>query len=195
MPEDVAPNRRIGLLGGSFNPAHSGHLEISVLAIELLRLDEIWWLVTPQNPLKSEEGMAPLAERLQSAQRMADNQYIQVTDIEIELGSTYTAETLMAVKDRYPQARFVWLMGADNLCQLHRWKNWSRIFHTLPIAVFARPTYSLRAENSRAARRFAKYRVKPYRAGSLVTRRVPAWVIFNRPLNPVSASEIRANHR
>ena len=135
--------------------------------------------------------MAPLVKRLQSAQNIAGKHPIYVTDIEAELETVYTAETLLALKERYPQASFVWLMGADNLCQVHRWRNWSRIFHTVPIAVFARPTYSHRAENSRAARRFAKYRIKPYRASTLANRRTPAWVIFKRPLNPASATKIR----
>ena len=191
MPTGLSVGQRIGLLGGSFNPAHEGHLEISLLAISLLELDEVWWLVTPQNPLKSEDGMMPLAERLHSAQNVAADHPIQVTDIEAELNTNFTAETLVALTDRYPEARFVWLMGADNLCQIHRWRDWSRIFHTVPVAVFARPTYSLRAEKSKAARRFAKYRIKPYRAGSLATRRAPAWVLFKRPLNPVSATKIR----
>ena len=192
VPTSVEAGRRIGLLGGSFNPAHEGHLEISLLAIDFLELDEVWWLVTPQNPLKSEDGMTPLARRFRSAQHVPNDHPIQVTDIEAELNTTFTAETLAALKDWYPEARFVWLMGADNLCQIHRWRDWSQIFRTVPIAVFARPTYSLRAEKSKAARRFAKYRVNPYRAGNLTTRRAPAWVLFKRPLNPVSATKIRA---
>ncbi len=194
VPTGLSVGQRIGLLGGSFNPAHEGHLEISLLAISLLELDEVWWLVTPQNPLKSEDGMMPLAKRLHSARNVAADHPIQVTDIEAELNTNFTAETLVALTDGYPEARFVWLMGADNLCQIHRWRDWSRIFHTVPVAVFARPTYSLRAEKSKAAQRFAKYRVKPYRAGSLATRRTPAWVLFKRPLNPVSATKIRARH-
>ena len=194
VPTGVSAGRRIGLLGGSFNPAHEGHLEISLLAISLLKLDEVWWLVTPQNPLKSEDGMTPLAERFRSAQQVATDHPIQVTDIEAELDTTFTAETLTALTYRYPETQFVWLMGADNLCQIHRWRDWSRIFHTVPVAVFARPTYSLRAEKSKAAQRFAKYRVKPYRAGSLAIRRTPVWVLFKRPLNPVSATKIRARH-
>ena len=191
-PTYIKPGCRVGLLGGSFNPAHLGHLEISILALDLLKLHEIWWLVTPQNPLKPEDGMAPLTQRLRSAERIIEQNPIQVTDIESELGSTYTAETLVALKHRYPKTNFIWLMGADNLCQIHRWKNWKRIFHTVPIAVFARPTYSLRAEKSKAARRFARYRVKPYKAGTIVMRQAPVWVIFKRPLNPISASQIRA---
>ena len=191
VPAGVSEGRRIGLLGGSFNPAHEGHLDVSLLAIDLLELDEIWWLVTPQNPLKSEDGMTPLARRFRSAQLVAAHHPIQVTDIEAELDTTFTTETLAALKDWYPEAQFVWLMGADNLCQIHRWRDWSQIFHTVPVAVFARPTYSLRAEKSKAARRFAKYRIKPYRAGSLATRPAPAWVLFKRPLNPASATKIR----
>ena len=191
VPAGVSPGRRIGLLGGSFNPAHEGHLDISRLAIDLLELDEVWWLVTPQNPLKSADGMSPLASRFSNAQHLSAHHPIQVTDIEAELGTSFTSETLTALKDWYPEARFVWLMGADNLCQIHRWRDWSQIFHTVPVAVFARPSYSLRAEKSRAARRFAKYRVTPFRAGSLATRRTPVWVLFKRPLNPTSATKIR----
>ena len=195
IPKRLNSGLRIGLLGGSFNPAHAGHLEISTLALNLLKLDKVWWLVTPQNPLKTEESMAPLAQRFRSAQFIAGSLPIEVTDIESELGKTYTAETLAALKNRYPEARFVWLMGADNLCEVHRWKDWSKIFHTVPIAVFARPTYSLRAERSWAALRFSRYRVKTYRAGTLATRRTPAWVIFKRPLNPQSATNIRAQEK
>ncbi len=192
VPKKLKSGVRIGLLGGSFNPAHAGHLEISALALNLLKLDTIWWLVTPQNPLKTEENMAPLVQRFRSARFVAGSLPIEVTDIEAELGNTYTAETLSALKNRYPEASFVWLMGADNLCEVHRWKDWTKIFQTVPIAVFARPTYSLRAEKSWAARRFAKYRVKTYRARTLAIRRPPAWVIFKRPLNPESATNIRA---
>ena len=195
IPKRLNSGLRIGLLGGSFNPAHAGHLEISTLALNLLKLDKVWWLVTPQNPLKTEKSMAPLSQRFRSAQFVAGSLPIEVTDIESELGNTYTAETLAALKNRYPEARFVWLMGADNLCQVHRWKDWSKIFHTVPIAVFARPTYSLRAERSWAARRFSRYRVKTYRASTLATRRAPAWVIFKRPLNPQSATNIRAQEK
>jgi len=191
VPPGVSPGRRIGLLGGSFNPAHEGHLEISRLALDLLALDEVWWLVSPQNPLKSEDSMAPLAQRFRAAKRRAGRHPIQVTDIEAELDTRFTADTLAALKNRYPAARFVWLMGADNLCQIHRWRNWSRIFHSVPVAVFARPTYSLRAEQSKAARRFARHRIKPFRAAGLANRRAPAWVLFKRPLNPVSATKIR----
>jgi nicotinate-nucleotide adenylyltransferase len=186
-----APGERIGLLGGSFNPAHDGHVELSELALEKLGLDSVWWLVSPQNPLKPAAGMAPLAERMMSARRAAQGRSIVVTDIETKLGTRYTADTLAALVERFPDARFVWLMGADNLLQVHRWRDWSRIFHTVPVAVFARPTYSLRAEQARAARRFARYRLPSFRGRRLADQRPPAWVLFKRPHNPQSATRLR----
>ncbi len=188
-------NARIGLLGGSFNPAHDGHLEISELAMCKLRLDGVWWMVSPQNPLKPAQGMAPLERRIAEAARTADDPRITVTGIETELGTQYTADTLAALRERFPNARFIWLMGADNLVQMHRWRQWSRIFHTVPVAVFARPTYSLRAEQAKAARRFARYRVPAYKASRLADKRSPAWVLFKRPLNPLSATQLRRQKR
>jgi len=192
---DVPAGTRIGLLGGSFNPAHGGHVEISLLALEKLGLASVWWLVSPQNPLKLTQGMAPLSERLTNAQETAKESRIVVTDIETELGTRYTADTLMALQRRFPRARFVWLMGADNLLQMHRWRQWSRIFYTVPVAVFARPTYSLRAEKAKAAQRFAGYRLPIFRALRLAEKRPPAWVFFKGPLNPLSATEIRRQER
>ena len=189
------PGQRIGLLGGSFNPAHDGHVEISELALAKLGLDEVWWLVSPQNPLKSTAGMAPLDERMMSARRATQDLPIVVTDIERELGTRYTVDTLEALCQRYPEVRFVWLMGADNLYQVHRWHGWSRIFHTVPVAVFARPTYSLRAEQARAARRFSRYRLPSFRGRRLVDQRPPAWVLFKRPHNPQSATRLRQGVR
>ncbi|MDD9877551.1 MAG: nicotinate-nucleotide adenylyltransferase [Magnetovibrio sp.] len=191
VPGPVPRGRRIGLLGGSFNPAHEGHLEISRLAIELLGLDEVWWLVSPQNPLKPTDGMAPLAERMAGAEKITKRLPIFVTDVETHLGTRYTTDTLAGLKQGFPGARFVWLMGADNLVQMHRWHRWSSIFHMVPVAVFARPTYSLRAERAKAARRFARYRIKPHRAAGLADRPAPAWVLFKRPHVPVSATGIR----
>src|SRR5690606_10326285 len=156
---------RVGLLGGSFNPAHAGHRHISLEALRRLKLDEIWWLVTPQNPLKPVCGTAPLDRRVAAARRVADHPRIRVTDIERRLGTRYTADTLAALTARFPRTRFVWLMGADNLAQIHRWRHWTRIFHTVPIAVLDRPTYSLKASGGVAARRFARYRVSPREAG------------------------------
>jgi len=165
---------------------------ISEIAIKHLALDEVWWLVSPQNPLKPEAGMADLAERVRSAERVAQGAPIRVTDIETDLNTRYTADTLSGLRDLYPWHRFVWLMGADNLIQISRWRYWSSIFHTVPVAVFARPTYSFRAESAKAARRFARYRVKPYAAKRLADMRPPAWVFLKVRLDPTSATELRS---
>lgn len=187
--------RKVGLLGGSFNPAHRGHLHISNLALKHLDLDEIWWLVSPQNPLKPVAGMAPLAERLAQAAAVAQHSHIRVTDIEASLGSRYTADTVTALKKRFPSTRFVWLMGADNLKQISRWERWARIFQLVPIAIFARPAYSLPALGSLAARRFARHRLFPGSARRLATAPPPAWVFFATRLDPLSATAIRVRRR
>jgi nicotinate-nucleotide adenylyltransferase len=140
-----APLTKIGLLGGSFNPAHGGHRAISLNAMRALGLDGVWWLVSPGNPLKPKAGMAPLAARLASAQRAARGSRMVPTAIERELGTVYTVDTLIALIRRYPKMRFIWLMGADNIGQFHRWRDWRRISHTLPIAVIARPGYDRNA--------------------------------------------------
>jgi nicotinate-nucleotide adenylyltransferase len=148
-----------GLLGGSFNPAHGGHRAISLNAIEALDLDELWWLVSPGNPLKPAKGMAPLPARLASAQRMARRSPIRVTAIEAELGTRYTVDTLKKLVRRYPSRRFIWIMGADNLAQLPRWRDWRGIARLMPIAVIARPGYNGRTHAAQAMgwlRRFVR---------------------------------------
>ena len=194
-PPAAGRRPRVGLLGGSFNPAHIGHLHISRLALDLLKLDEIWWLVSPQNPLKPEEGMASLADRLNSARAMARGRNLWVTDIEGEMGTRFTAETLKALKGRFPRHRFVWIMGADNLIDIWRWNDWTTIFETVPVAVFARPAYSFRALVSNAAKRFARHRLNESRAAALVDTKLPAWVFLHIPLSTVSASRIRGGTR
>ena len=184
--------KRIGLLGGSFNPAHRGHLHISRHALERLRLDEVWWLVSPQNPLKSKDDMDSLASRLDSAQTMANDSRIRISNIEAELGTVYTAETLAALGKIYPNARFVWLMGADNLLQIPKWKNWENIFRSVPIAIFPRPSYSKRALSGIAARRFARYRVDESRANRLAEMAPPAWTVLEIKPDAISATRIRA---
>ncbi len=184
--------RRVGLLGGSFNPAHDGHRHISLVAFERLRLDEVWWLVSPQNPLKDAADMASLDERLARARGVAAHPCIHVTDIERELGTIYTVDTVAVLKARFPGIRFVWLMGADNLIQLPQWKGWRRLFASVPIAVFPRPTYSLRALSSLAARRFARARVRDSRAAGLADRKPPAWVFVHTTPHAASATRIRA---
>jgi nicotinate-nucleotide adenylyltransferase len=185
---------RIGLLGGSFNPAHEGHRHISLLALKYLHLDELWWLVSPQNPLKPANDMAPFAERLTSAHAMARHPRIRISDIETRLHTRYTADTLHALRTRYPQTRFVWLMGADNLAQIPHWERWTEIFQSVPIAVFDRATYSYRALAGKAAQRFAKQRIEGRNAGTLADHKAPAWVYFHARRHPASASSIRARH-
>jgi nicotinate-nucleotide adenylyltransferase len=138
--------------GGSFNPAHRGHLEISRAALKRLGLDQVWWLVSPQNPLKPERGMAPLGQRLTGARRLARDLRIRASALESALGTAYTADTVSALARRFPRCHFVWLMGADNLVQISAWKDWETIFRTLPVAVFDRPSYSL-ASPANACRR------------------------------------------
>ena len=184
--------RRIGLLGGSFNPAHEGHRDISLAALAYLDLDEVWWMVSPQNPLKPEQGMASFADRLASARAMAHHPRIRVTDIEHRLGTRYTADTLGKLVTRFPSYRFVWLMGADNLAQIASWRDWTRIFHLVPIAVFDRPTYTVKALSSLAARRFQRSRRREAALKTLAATPAPAWVFVHHRLNPISATQIRA---
>jgi len=184
--------RVIGLLGGSFNPAHAGHRHISLMALKRLRLDEVWWLVSPQNPLKPTDGMAPFGERLAGAKARARHPRIRVTGIEAGLRTTYTAETLQRLARRLPHLRFIWLMGADNLAQIHQWRDWQQIFHTVAVAIFARPSYCLRALASTAAHRFARNRVPESASGTVSRQRPPAWVFLVGPLSPLSATAIRA---
>jgi nicotinate-nucleotide adenylyltransferase len=195
----LAPNpnghrlrRRVGLLGGSFNPAHAGHRHISVSALRRLALDEVWWLVSPQNPLKPVKGMAPLAKRLAGGRKAARHPRIRVTAIEAALGTRYTADTLDALVGRFPYTRFVWLMGADNLVQLPRWHRWRSIFETVPIAVFDRSPYSFRALAGKAARRFAHRRLPERQASVLAESQPPAWVFLHTRLHPASATVIRS---
>ena len=190
-PSAARGRRRIGLLGGSFNPAHQGHRHISLLALKRLKLDQVWWLVSPQNPLKPVTGMAPLADRLAAARRVAQHPQIRVTGIEARLGTRYTADTLARLKKRFPGARFVWLMGADNLIQISKWDRWLTIYRAVPIAVFDRPGYSLRALASVAAKRFGLSRRRQSDAGRLAEARPPAWVFIRAMRHPASATMIR----
>ena len=150
---------RIGLLGGSFNPAHGGHRRISLFALDALGLDEVWWLVSPGNPLKPREGMAPLHARYASAVKQARRAPIRVTAIERELSTRYTVDTIRALQARFPSRDFVWLMGSDNLETFHRWKDWRRIARSLPIAVIARPGYEMATVASPAAAMLRRFRM------------------------------------
>lgn len=186
---------RIGLLGGSFNPAHEGHRHISREALTRLGLDQVWWLVSPQNPLKSKDGMATLSERTASARAVARDRRIRVAEIESLLGVRYTADTVLSLKRHFPSVRFVWLMGGDSLRQIAAWRQWPRIFHGVVIAVFDRPTYSLSAMSSVAAYRFARYRVRERGARALLEHDPPAWIHLHGQLVARSATEIRTRRR
>lgn len=180
-----------GLLGGSFNPAHGGHRRISLFAIRSLGLDELWWLVSPGNPLKPKGGMAPLAARVAAAQVQARRAPIRVTGIERELGTRYTVDTLRALQRRYPKRRFIWLMGSDNLAQFHRWRDWRRIARAMPIAVIARPGYDGAAVASPAMAWLGRFRRLPAALENPARRSAPALYLLRFDPDPRSATAIR----
>ncbi len=184
--------RRIGLLGGSFNPPHEGHLQASLRALNLLGLDQVWWLVSPQNPLKPVKGMLPLAERLTLCRAMVDHPRIVVTDLERDLGTRYTVDTLAALKLRYARTRFIWFMGGENMIEIRRWKRWPDIFKAVPVAIHDRPPYSSKVQGSLAAHRFSTSRVSGMARQGLVDMTPPAWAFFHTPLMDISSTAIRA---
>jgi ribosome silencing factor RsfS/YbeB/iojap/nicotinate (nicotinamide) nucleotide adenylyltransferase len=190
VPSDT--RRRIGLLGGSFNPAHAGHRHISLEALRLLGLDEVWWLVSPQNPLKSDDGMEPLPTRLARARKLADDRRIRVEAPELLTGTRYTVDTVAVLKRLYPRARFVWLMGADILPQLVRWRDWRGLFAAIPLAVFARPGWSYSALAAPAPQAFARHRLREDQARKLAACEPPAWCFIPSKLDTHSATAIRA---
>ena len=184
--------QRIGLLGGSFNPAHAGHVHISQAALRRLRLDAVWWLVSPQNPLKSATDMAPLARRLSTAKALAAaHRGIRVTALEIDLGTRFTVDTIAALRRAAPGVAFVWLIGADNLAQIPHWHRWTDLFKMVPLAVFSRETYDLRALAGPASKRFSAFRRPAVAAPRLAAMRPPAWVFLPIRHHPASASAIR----
>lgn len=188
----LARGMRVGLFGGSFNPAHDGHAHVAETAALRLGLDKVIWLVSPQNPLKSKTGTRPLAERLASARRVSRGRRQLVTDAESRMGSQYTLDTLRILKARFPGVQFVWIMGADNLAGFHRWKGWVEIFRSVPIAVVARPGATLASRFGPTARRFAHAR-QPSRAGRLLAGcKTPAWTYLRGPLNFASSTALRA---
>ena len=188
-PGPVADGLRIGLLGGSFNPAHDGHVYASVLALKQLRLDYVWWLVSPQNPLKDTAGMADFDARLSAARQFARHPRIVVSGIESELGTRFTVDTLTGLTRRFPQLRFVWLMGSDNLLQLPRWRKWRQIFAAVPVAVVARPGTALTARTSKAAEVFRDAYVPPSRHFSVM--QPPVWTVLDGKRNTLSATFLR----
>ena len=179
----------VGLLGGSFDPAHEGHVHITRQAIKRLGLDRVWWLVSPGNPLKL-RGPAPMALRMERAREVMHDPGVVVTDLEARLGTRATIDTIRRLQAIYPGVRFVWIMGSDNLVQFHRWSRWRDILAAVPVAVMARPGAGLGARLSVTARAYRAYEVK--RPERLKERRPPAWCFVNLPLNSASSSKIRA---
>jgi nicotinate-nucleotide adenylyltransferase len=193
-PRYGATTRRckIGILGGSFNPPHHGHLHISHEALRRLRLDEVWWLVAPQNPLKPATGMAPLERRLAAAQALLGHEpRIRALALESFFATPYSVETLRFLRQRCPHSRFVWLMGTDNLLAAHRWKNWPRLFAENRIAVFDRPPYIRQRRHAKAALRFARARLPETQARTLMQHAPPVWTMLHIPLRAISATALR----
>lgn len=187
----VSPRMRIGLLGGSFNPAHAAHVEISLTALKRLGLDQVWWVVTSGNPLKKPSKLPRLSERVEAARKIANHPRIAVTGFPGETGSPYTVDLLTELKRRHPAVSFVWLMGADNLAEFRRWRSWQRIFETAPIAVLDRPGFRLKARASQAATRFQEFHVDESDAQGLARMTPPAWTIITHRLSPLSSTAIR----
>ena len=188
----TAPGMVVGLFGGSFNPPHAGHELVSEIALRRLNLDQLWWMVTPGNPLKDKRALAPLAERLALCETLINDPAIKVTAFEKTLGTAYTARTLSAVKARNPDVRFIWIMGADNLKGFHRWQSWKRIAETFPIAVIDRPGSTLSYLSSKMARTFDYARVDEDDAGVLWKHRAPAWTFIHGPRSTLSSTALRA---
>ena len=193
-PQIVALARaggRIGLLGGSFNPAHQAHRHISLVALRRLKLDAVWWLVSPQNPLKSATGMASLERRLERAREVAAHPDIHVSAAETTLGTQYSVDTIESLTTKFPKAHLVWLMGGDSLATFHLWRRWKAIAKLLPIAVVARPGFTVRALASPAALHLDNARIDDKDASTLADRDAPAWVFVRERLDPTSATALR----
>lgn len=193
---DLQPGLKVGLFGGSFNPAHDGHSHVAETALRRLDLDRVVWLVSPQNPLKASADTAPLAERIASARAAASQAAagpsMVVSDVESRIGTRRTIDTLRALVARHPGVRFVWLMGSDNLASFHRWRGWTDIMRLMPVAVIARPGSELDSRTAPAAARFAAARVPSQRARLLPYLEAPAWTLLNAPLNHLSSTALRA---
>lgn len=182
----------VGLLGGSFDPAHAGHVHVTRVALKRFALDRVVWLVSPGNPLKA-RGPAPLATRLSRASDLMTDPRVLISDIEAHIGTRFTAETLDVLRKAYPGVAFVWLMGADNLQQFHRWERWQDILHAVPLGVLARPGWRQSGLHSRTARQYRHARLPGKASHLLGHQRAPAWCFVNMPMTPVSSTDIRAS--
>lgn len=192
---DLKRGMKVGLYGGSFNPAHDGHAHVAETAKRKLGLDRVIWLVSPQNPLKSRHETADLAERLAGARALAQGYGMVVAAVETQLGSNYTIDTIRGLKARFPGVKFVWIMGADSLASFHRWKGWTQIMHEVPIAVISRPWISLKSRFSPAAIRFARFRRSPQSGPRLAYATTPAWTFLFGRFNFQSSSALRARRK
>jgi len=186
----VYPGMKIGLFGGSFDPPHAGHVHVAETAIKRLGLDQVWWLVSPQNPLKPQSGS--FEGRRSAVAHIAPGPRHRVSHVERQLGIQYTAQMVNMLTRRYRGVTFVWLMGADNLAGFHRWQNWKSILRQMRVAVIARPGSGLKALNGPAAQAFGFAQIPESAARTLVTRDPPAWVFLNARLNPLSSTALRA---
>jgi nicotinate-nucleotide adenylyltransferase len=183
--------QRIGLFGGSFNPAHIGHYKVALFALQRLQLDWVWWLVTPQNPLKGTSETAAYAKRLAFTRKIARHPKFIVTDIENQMHAKYTAETVAQLKALAPKANFIWIMGADSLANLHRWHHWMDIVNDVPFAVLARPGYSIRALNGVASSRLSQRQIPAEAAAKTLDKPLPSWTFITMPLRKESSTAIR----
>ena len=181
----------VGLFGGSFNPPHDGHVLVADIALRRLGLDQLWWMVTPGNPLKSRNQLAPLAERIALSEAIADDPRIKVTAFEQRLGQSYTARTLEKIREKNRAIRFVWIMGADNLKGFHHWQDWRKIACTFPIAVIDRPGATLSYLSSKMAQAFSHARIDEDHARALAFRKAPAWTFIHGPRSPLSSTALR----
>lgn len=191
---DLAPGMRVGLYGGSFNPAHEGHAHVAETALARLGLDRVIWLVSPQNPLKRRQP-ADLAGRMAAVRAIARGPSMIVSDLEARIGSAYTVDVIRVLKARFPGVKFVWVMGADNLAGFHHWRGWTGIMRLVPVAVVARPGYVLAGGLSAAARRFAHARRPAAAAARLAEAKPPAWVYLTAPLKFISSTALRRQAR
>lgn len=188
----LLPGQTVGLFGGSFNPAHQGHLLVAKTALKRLGLDRVVWLVSPQNPLKSSRETAPLKDRMASARALITDRRMLVSDFETRAGTQFTIDTLKALIASHPGVKFVWIMGADNLRQFHRWHGWRAIAHLMPMAVIARPGALVKSRLSPTARLFAAKRLHSQQARLLAHQTAPAWVYLRVPLSNASSTALRA---
>ena len=189
--ETVSPNQKIGVLGGSFNPAHEGHLSISKIALQRLNLDEVWWIISPRNPLKKYDILYDFEDRVSSAEKVIDTNHISISRLEKNAQIKYTIGTVEYLNTRYVGTKFVWIMGADNLKDFHRWREWDKLAITVPIAIIDRPSSSLDVTSSLFANKYRKYRVDEADAQNLADKKKPAWVFLHSKLNDQSSSQLR----